>query len=139
MKETKICWANSTWNPMVGCSHDVRRMRQLLRRGHHATVPLGQRVRARVQAGQALVASTGASSHRRYFVNSMSDVHHEAFSTEQIDSVYDVCLDVDRHDYLVLTKRPQRMRRYMTEPDRLSRSIVGWRRCPTTCGWASID
>jgi protein gp37 len=49
----------------------------------------------------------------RWFVNSMSDVHHEAFTVEQIDAVYDAMAATDRHDYLVLTKRPQRMRSYL--------------------------
>lgn len=53
----------------------------------------------------------------RWFVNSMSDVHHEAFARDEIDAVYDAMAATDRHDYLVLTKRPQRMRKYLTGPD----------------------
>lgn len=52
---------------------------------------------------------------RRIFVNSMSDVHHPDFTVEQIDSVYDAMRETDRHDYLVLTKRPQRMAAYVLD------------------------
>ncbi len=50
---------------------------------------------------------------RRVFVNSMSDVHHEAFGRGEIDAVYDAMCSTDRHDYLVLTKRPRRMAAYL--------------------------
>src|SRR5262245_21036927 len=52
----------------------------------------------------------------RIFTNSMSDFFHEAFSDEEIDQCFAVMREVDRHDYLVLTKRPQRMAKY----------IAGW-------------
>ena len=58
-----------------------------------------------------------AKEPKRWFVNSMSDIHHEAFTTEQVDQVYDAMAATERHDYLVLTKRPQRMRAYLTGRD----------------------
>jgi len=54
---------------------------------------------------------------RRVFVNSMSDVHHDAFTRDEIDSVYDAMAEVGRHDYLVLTKRPQAMAKFFLGPD----------------------
>lgn len=58
-----------------------------------------------------------ARSPARWFVDSMSDLHHESFTREQVDQVYDAMAATPRHDYLVLTKRPQRMRKYLCGRD----------------------
>ena len=52
---------------------------------------------------------------RRIFVNSMSDTFHEAFTDEQIDSVFAVMAACPQHFFLVLTKRPEEMRDYITK------------------------
>jgi len=46
------------------------------------------------------------------FVNSMSDLFHEALPDEAIDRVFAVMAWCRRHTYQVLTKRPERMRAY---------------------------
>jgi len=46
----------------------------------------------------------------RIFVNSMSDLFHRDFTHDQIAQVFAVMLEERRHDYLILTKRPERMR-----------------------------
>ena len=56
---------------------------------------------------------------RRVFVNSMSDLFHEKLRDEQLDEIFArmlACevLDSPRHSFQILTKRPQRMRRYLT-------------------------
>ena len=50
----------------------------------------------------------------RVFVNSMSDLFHEDVPDEFIDRVFSVMALARRHAFLVLTKRPERMRQYMT-------------------------
>lgn len=63
----------------------------------------------------------------RIFVNSMSDLFHENVLDEFIDQVFAVTTltcapslqwQSNRHTYQVLTKRPERMRKYLTTPDR---------------------
>jgi protein gp37 len=49
---------------------------------------------------------------RRIFVNSMSDLFHEALSNEQIAAVFGVMAAAPRHTFQVLTKRPERMRQW---------------------------
>lgn len=49
-----------------------------------------------------------------YFVNSMSDLFHEDVPDEWIDRVFAVMATANRHTYQVLTKRSERMRRYLT-------------------------
>lgn len=66
----------------------------------------------------------------RVFVNSMSDLFHEDFTDAERDAIFQVMLDVDVHDYLVLTKRPQLMARYFmgtnedSDPDTIY--MNGW-------------
>jgi protein gp37 len=52
-------------------------------------------------------------SPRRVFVNSMSDLFHAGVSDEYLNKVFDQMEAIDRHVYQVLTKRPERMRRYV--------------------------
>ncbi len=47
---------------------------------------------------------------RRVFVNSMSDLFHEALSNEDIAAVFGVMAAAPRHTFQVLTKRAERMR-----------------------------
>jgi len=51
---------------------------------------------------------------RRIFVNSTSDLFHEKVPDEWIDSVFCVMGAATRHTFQVLTKRPERMRDYLT-------------------------
>jgi protein gp37 len=51
---------------------------------------------------------------RMVFVNSMSDLFHEDVPTEYIDKIIVVMALTPQHTYQVLTKRPLRMREYMS-------------------------
>lgn len=55
---------------------------------------------------------------RRVFVNSMSDLFHEAVPFEFIDRVFAVMALCPQHTFQVLTKRPERMAEYLTTPGR---------------------
>lgn len=50
---------------------------------------------------------------RKVFVNSMSDLFHDAVPDEFIANVWQVMTETPRHTYQVLTKRPERMRRLL--------------------------
>lgn len=114
MRETKIRWSDHTWNPMTGCTEIspgctacyARIIAEKFRgnafpNGFDPTYKPGK-----LAEPAKILRKFGP---QRVFVNSMSDVHHEAFTWEQIASVYDTMLAVPEHDYLVLTKRPDRM------------------------------
>lgn len=51
---------------------------------------------------------------RRVFVNSMGDLFHESVGDEWIDQVFAVMAMAPQHTFQVLTKRPGRMRKYLT-------------------------
>ena len=50
-----------------------------------------------------------------YFVNSRSDLFHERVPFEYIDRVFAVMALCPQHRFLVLTKRPERMREYLSD------------------------
>lgn len=54
---------------------------------------------------------------RAVFVNSMSDLFHEEVTDEFLDRVFGVMALTPQHVYMVLTKRPERMRAYFASPD----------------------
>lgn len=61
----------------------------------------------------------------RVFVNSMSDLFHEALPDEAIDRVFAVMSAARDQTFQVLTKRPERMLKYLTTPNR-DEAIWDW-------------
>ena len=115
MDDTKIRWADSSWNPMTGCDPvspgcNNCYARAIAEKFRGSAFPQGFQPMYRLSR---LNAPAGWKTPRRVFVNSMSDLFHRAFTPEQIDSVFAVMLREDRHTYQVLTKRPERMRHYL--------------------------
>ena len=120
MRETKIRWADATWNPQVGCTEispgcDNCYARVLTTRyGPTSTAfPNGFEPTFKPHKLPDPGKWLRGRGPLRIFVNSLSDVHHEAFTWEQIADVYDAMLATPEHDYLVLTKRPERMAGFM--------------------------
>jgi protein gp37 len=114
MDRSKIRWTGATWNFMTGCTQ--------LSPGcdHCYALTIAEKFR-----GTAFPHGFDPTfkpeklglprrwSPRRVFVNSMSDIFHEAFTDAQIDEGFAVMAEVDVHEYQVLTKRPTRMRDYV--------------------------
>lgn len=115
MAETKIEWTDATWNPVRGCTKIspgckhcyaetfAERFRGVS--GH----PYEQGFDPRFVPDQ-LDAPLHWRKPRRVFVNSMSDLFHEAFTNEQIAAVFGVMAVCPQHTFQVLTKRAERMR-----------------------------
>jgi protein gp37 len=57
----------------------------------------------------ALLAPTRWRKPRRIFVNSMSDLFHEAVPESFVGEVWSIMQGTPRHTYQILTKRPDRM------------------------------
>ena len=114
MKNTKIRWTDHTWNPMSGCTHVSPGCDHC----YAEAIALSPRFKNAFPAGFTPTFKTHKLNDPRpwapgrVFVNSMSDVHHPDFTDGQIDQVVDAMARWDHHDYLVLTKRPQRMADY---------------------------
>lgn len=129
---TAIEWTDLSWNPVHGCSKVSpgcahcyaetlsRRYRQTLKpwtpanatenvqlKPHKLREPLSG---AKAWQGLgAAAAAAGKSDGKLVFVNSTSDLFHEQIPDEYIAQVFAVMGEAQRHDFQVLTKRPERM------------------------------
>jgi protein gp37 len=116
MRKTKIRWADDSWNPMVGCTVTSPGCDNC----YAETIAESPRFARGFPTGFTptfhpdRLGKPASWRPGRVFVNSMSDVHHADFAYEQVAAVYDAMLGAPHHDYLVLTKRPHRMRAFMT-------------------------
>lgn len=130
MSQSSIEWTDVTWNPVRGCtriSPGCERCyaeRQAHRfSGQHQpyeglTVLGKQGPRWSGRAG-LVPATLGAplrwSKPRRVFVNSMSDLFHEDISDTEIAAIFGVMAMSPQHTFQVLTKRPERMWRLLSQ------------------------
>lgn len=62
----------------------------------------------------------------RIFVNSMSDLFHEALPDEAIDRVFAVMALCPQHTFQILTKRPARMLEYFSDMGRVGEQVAGF-------------
>lgn len=122
MAETAIEWATHVWNPVTGCSRvspgcahcyaltyagRLKAMGQpkYQRDGGRGSGPgFGVTLHQR-----ELAASSSWRAPRRVFVNSMSDLFHEEVPEAFIERVFSAMAFAPQHDFLVLTKRADRM------------------------------
>lgn len=113
-----IEWTDATWNPTSGCTKVsagcdncyaekfAERFRDV--KGHYFETGFDLALRPNM-----LDKPSEWKTPRRIFVNSMSDLFHARVPDEYIDKVFDRMETVDRHVYQLLTKRPERLRRYL--------------------------
>jgi protein gp37 len=109
-----IEWTDATWNPVRGCTKVspgckhcyaetfAERFRGVP--GH----PFGQGFDLRL-VPEALGLPLRWRAGRRIFVNSMSDLFHEAVPSEFIGQVFAVMAKASQHRFQILTKRSARM------------------------------
>lgn len=122
---SEIEWTDTTWNPVAGCTaassgctncyamHMALRLeamgidkyRNLARRSGKKTVWTG----AVNLDEKSLNAPFSWRKPRKIFVNSMSDLFHEKVPTEFVEKVWSTMEQTQRHQYQILTKRPERM------------------------------
>ncbi|MCP4415162.1 MAG: phage Gp37/Gp68 family protein [Chloroflexi bacterium] len=114
MATTKIEWAESTWNPITGCTKISPGCKNCY----------AERMAFRLQAmGQANYADGFKLTLQEHmlerplhwkkpqliFVNSMSDLFHKDVPLDYIQRVFDVMRRAHWHNFQVLTKRSQRL------------------------------
>jgi len=134
---TKIEWTDRTWNPTTGCD------RVSLGCDHCYALTMARRLKAMGQAkyqrdgnpktsgpgfglsvhADVLAEPLSWSSPQMVFVNSMSDLFHQAVPEEFIARVWTVMAATPQHTYQILTKRHARMRSIVRR--------IAWR-TPTT-------
>jgi protein gp37 len=127
---TAIEWSDATWNPTAGCSlvspgctncYAMRVAHRLARMPEQREFYAGMTQESKagpVWTGsvrlieKALDRPLRWKKPRRIFVNSMSDLFHEALPDGAIDKVFAVMALASQHTFQVLTKRAERMRAY---------------------------
>lgn len=114
-----IEWTEATWNPVRGCTKVspgckhcyaalfAERWRGI--RGH----PYEQGFDLRLVHDKLLDPLLWRQP-RTIFVNSMSDLFQSGVPDAYVSAVFDVMHAADWHVYQVLTKRPERMREFLT-------------------------
>jgi len=107
---SKIEWTDATWSPVTGCTkvspgcthcYAETLTERFHGKGSFADVKLHH---------DRLDAPLHWRKPRRVFVNSMSDMFHDAVPDEFITAVFDVMRRTPQHTYQILTKRHGRMR-----------------------------
>ncbi|HVJ49393.1 phage Gp37/Gp68 family protein [Desulfitobacterium sp.] len=128
MSITKIEWLNSpdgkkgmVWNPITGCkkiSEGCRNCyaeRMSKRLAGRCGYPKDDSFKVTLHP-EKLDEPLKWKKPRRIFVNSMSDLFHDDVPDEFIDRVFAAMADASQHTFMILTKRPERMRKYLS-PD----------------------
>jgi len=111
---TKIEWTDEVWNPVTGCT----KVSQGCKNCYAETIAKrfwGERKFTDVQCHMdRLGIPSRWKKPRLVFVNSMSDLFHEDVSFDFILHCWMVMAGT-KHIYQVLTKRPERMHRFVNE------------------------
>ncbi len=127
-REGGISWTDETWNPIRGCRRVnpdcINCYAERLAATRLATSPkylglatmteAGPRWTGKVTLDEAdLVLPLSWKRPRLVFVNAMSDLFYEDLSDGEIDQVVAVMALAGQHTFQVLTKRPERMAKYL--------------------------
>jgi protein gp37 len=124
--KSTIEWTSATWNPLLGCtrvSEGCRhcyaermayRLESMKPTGPYrgTTKKVGHELRwtGQVNLHEAAVnLPLKWKGPRRIFVNSMSDLFHEAVREKDIERILAVMALAQHHTFQILTKRPERM------------------------------
>ena len=128
----------ATWNPIVGCSVVspgctncyAMRLAGTRMRHHPSRAGLTQDSKAGpVWTGEVrfmeqwLTQPLRWQKPRMIFVCAHADLFHESVPDEWIDRVFAVMALCPQHTFQVLTKRPERMREYLRDEDRLGGAL----------------
>lgn len=115
---SKIEWTEQTWNPITGCTKVspgckycyaevmAKRLKAMgtpgYENGFYNITLMYDRLDQPFQRKKPTI----------YFVNSMSDLFHEAVPDEYIDLIFETIQATPQHAYQILTKRAERMHAY---------------------------
>jgi protein gp37 len=125
MADTSIEWTDATWNPVAGCTvvspgctncyamrmaarldaMGMKKYRGLTRKSGGRAVWTGK---VRLDR-DSLAAPATWKKPKRIFVNSMSDLFHEAVPAEFVAAVWAAMQATPQHTFQIVTKRPDRM------------------------------
>ncbi|PSB49756.1 phage Gp37/Gp68 family protein [filamentous cyanobacterium Phorm 6] len=126
MGKTKISWTSETWNPLVGCS----KISAGCSRCYAAEAAKSARLQQFPQYQKVkdwdgtiefvenqLLKPLSWRSPKKVFVCSMSDIGHKNVKDEWLNKIFAVMAMCPQHIFQVLTKRPERLLEYFSDPN----------------------
>lgn len=117
--KTGIEWTDATWNPVTGCSKVSEGCRNCYAERVFPRAYGTERKFSDVRCHEdRLDKPLRWKKLRRIFVNSMSDLFHEDVPALFIRSVFTTMAIAKQHTFQVLTKRPQRMMKVLSDWER---------------------
>ncbi len=117
MKNTRIEWTETTWNPTTGCSKisegcsNCYAERMAFRLNAMGSEKYRNNFRLTLHP-ELIDEPKGWKTPRTIFVNSMSDLFHELIPFEFIQKVFQTMNECPQHTFQVLTKRAQKLFEY---------------------------
>ena len=142
-ERSTIEWTEATWNPIAGCSlvspgctncYAMRRVAPRLSANpatpHYAGTVQSSKGgpvwtgKIGIAADAVLLKPLKWRRPRMIFVNSTSDLFHPDVPEAVIDRVFAVMALCPQHTFQVLTKRPERMREYLSSPATTDRVML---------------
>ena len=114
MADTNISWTNAVWNPVTGCTKVSPGCKNCYAEAMTERFYGKNSFENIVLHPDRLDTPLHWKKPRMIFVNSMSDLFHENIPFEFIDRVFAVMALCPQHTFQILTKRPERMREYMS-------------------------
>ena len=129
-RETGIEWTDATWNPTTGCTkvsagcencYAEALAHRLLKDTYTRKLPVVDTPENRADPfavrvwPERLDEPQGWEDPRLVFVNSMSDLFHKEIPEDFLLKCFEVMLNVDRHTYQILTKRPARAAEFVAK------------------------
>jgi len=116
--KTGIEWAEATWNPATGCTKVSTGCKycyaeRITKRLIKLRQPKYYNGFKYTEHENEIDKPLSWKKPRRIFVNSMSDLFHEDATDSFIDAVFKTMIRADQHQYLILTKRPERMAEFV--------------------------
>jgi protein gp37 len=115
---SKIEWCDETWNPVTGCTKistacdNCYAERMSKRMAGRFGYPRDESFRVTMHLDK-LSQPMRWKKPRRVFVVSMGDLFHEAVPSDYIAAIFSTMALATQHTFMVLTKRPQRMKYWM--------------------------
>ena len=137
--QTKIEWTNATWNPITGCSIVspgctncyAMALAGTRLQNHESRKGLTKQVNGKhVWTGEVRFNAQWLDQPLRWtkprmiFVCAHGDLFAEGVPDEWLDQIFAVMALAPQHTFQVLTKRPERMREYLTAPR--WRPVLDW-------------
>ena len=111
---SRIEWTDSTWNPVTGCTRtspgcDHCYAERMAKRLHAMGNPRYTNGFEPTLHWDKVSAPLKWRQPRRIFVNSMSDLFHEAVPAPFVRAVFDTMAAAHWHEFQILTKRARRL------------------------------